>query len=154
LSPRNWAERRRRAANLHSRHLCLGFALSPRLEASQAPNLSSACPLVKGRRPLSDHVTNATFEQDVLRAPGPVLVDFWADWCRPCHAVAPVLERIAQERNLKLVKVNYDEEQDLAERYGIQSIPNISLFEDGAPKAQTIGAQPKSALERALGLAA
>ena len=103
---------------------------------------------------MSDHVTNATFEQDVLRARGPVLVDFWADWCRPCHAVAPVLERIAQERNLKLVKVNYDEEQDLAERYGIQSIPNIILFEDGAPKAQTIGAQPKSALERALGLAA
>jgi thioredoxin 1 len=65
-----------------------------------------------------------------------------------------VLERIAQERNLKLVKVNYDEEQDLAERYGIQSIPNIILFEDGAPTAQTIGAQPKSALERALGLAA
>ena len=103
---------------------------------------------------MSAHVTNATFEQDVLRAPRTVLVDFWADWCRPCHAVAPVLERIAQERNLKLVKVNYDEEQDLAERYGIQSIPNIILFEDGAPKAQTIGAQPKSALERALGLAA
>src|SRR6266536_725765 len=132
----------------------LKHALSPRLEASQAPNLTSACPLVKGRRPLSQHVTNTTFEQEVLGAPGPVLVDFWADWCRPCHAVAPVLERIAQERNLKLVKVNYDEEQDLAERYGIQSIPNIILFEDGAPKAQTIGAQPKSALERALGQAA
>ena len=102
---------------------------------------------------MRDHVTNTTFEQDVLRAPGPVLVDFWADWCRPCHAVAPVLERIAQERNLKLVKVNYDEEQELAERYGIQSIPNIILFEDGVPKVQTIGAQPKSALERALGLA-
>ena len=103
---------------------------------------------------MSHHVTDTTFEQEVLQAPGPVLVDFWADWCTPCHAVAPVLERIAEERSLKLVKVNYDEEQDLADRYGVQSIPNIILFEDGAPKAQTIGAQPKIALERALGLAA
>ena len=101
---------------------------------------------------MSHHVTDTTFEQEVLQAPGPVLVDFWADWCTPCHAVAPVLERIAEERSLKLVKVNYDEEQDLADRYGVQSIPNIILFEDGAPEAQTIGAQPKSALERALGL--
>ena len=63
-----------------------------------------------------------------------------------------MLERIAGEQELKLVKVNYDEEQRLAERYGIQSIPNIILFEDGAPTAQTIGAQPKAALEAALGL--
>ena len=103
---------------------------------------------------MSHRVTETTFEQEVLQAPGPVLVDFWADWCVPCHAVAPVLERIAEERSLKLVKVNYDEEQDLADRYGVQSIPNIILFEDGAPKPQTIGARPKSALERALGLAA
>jgi len=103
---------------------------------------------------MNNHVTEANFEHEVLHAEGPVLVDFWADWCTPCHTVAPVLKRIAEERNLKLVKVDYDEEQDLAERYGIQSIPNIILFEDGAPRAQTIGAQPKSALERALGLAA
>ena len=103
---------------------------------------------------MSHRVTNATFEEEVLKAPGPVLVDFWADWCWPCHAVAPVVERIAEERNLKLVNINYEEEQDLAERYGVQSIPNILLFENGAPTAQTIGAQPKTALERALGLAA
>jgi thioredoxin 1 len=109
---------------------------------------------MKGTSAMTHHVTNATFEQEVLDAPGAVLVDFWADWCTPCHAVAPVLERIAEEHNLKLVKVNYDEEQDLAERYGVQSIPSILLFGDGALTAQTIGAQPKRSLERALGLAA
>jgi thioredoxin 1 len=103
---------------------------------------------------MNNHVTEANFEQEVLQSDGPVLVDFWADWCRPCHAVAPVLERIAAKHELKLVKIDYDEEQPLAERYGVQSIPNIILFEDGAPRAQTIGAQPKGALERVLGLAA
>src|SRR6266498_2551986 len=98
---------------------------------------------------MATEVTDDTFDNEVLQSGEPVLVDFWADWCTPCHAVAPVLERIAEERSLKLVKVHYDEEQGLADRYGVQSIPNIILFEDGAPKAQTIGAQPKSALERA-----
>ena len=97
-------------------------------------------------------VTEATFEHEVLSSDRRVLVDFWAEWCSPCRAVSPVLDRIAAEHDLKLVKVNYDEEQQLAERYGVQSIPNMILFEDGRPAAQTIGAQPKSALERALGL--
>ena len=103
---------------------------------------------------MSKTVKESTFDQEVLRDSRPVLVDFWAEWCTPCHAVSPVLERIAAEHNLKLVKVNYDEEQQLAERYGVLSIPNIILCENGEPKAQTIGAQPKSTLERALGLAA
>ena len=103
---------------------------------------------------MSKTVKESTFDQEVLRDSRPVLVDFWAEWCTPCHAVSPVLERIAAEHNLKLVKVNYDEEQQLAERYGVLSIPNMILFENGEPKAQTIGAQPKSTLERALGLAA
>jgi len=99
-------------------------------------------------------VTEATFEQEVLNSEKPVIVDFWAEWCGPCHAVAPVLERIAEERadELKLVKVNIDEEQGLAIRYGVQSIPTIILFKDGAPAAAVIGAQPKGAIERALGL--
>lgn len=101
---------------------------------------------------MSKRVTEATFENEVLGARGPVLVDFWADWCMPCHAVAPILEQIAEERNLTLVKVDYDQERTLAERYGVQSIPNMILFEDGERRAQTIGALPKSALERALGL--
>ncbi|HEY7537277.1 MAG TPA: thioredoxin [Gaiellaceae bacterium] len=103
---------------------------------------------------MSTPVTQTTFAEEVLQAAEPVLVDFWAEWCTPCLAVAPVLERIAEERSLKLVKVNYDEEPRLADRYGVYSIPTIILFEGGLPKAQTIGAQPKSVLERALGLAA
>ncbi|HEY7208446.1 MAG TPA: thioredoxin [Gaiellaceae bacterium] len=97
-------------------------------------------------------VTTQTFEDEVLSSEEPVLVDFWAEWCGPCHAVSPVLERIAEERGLKLVKVNIDENQDLSVRYGVMSIPNMILFEGGEPKASAIGAQPKGSLERALGL--
>jgi len=99
-------------------------------------------------------VTETTFDQEVLESETPVLVDFWAEWCGPCHAVSPILERIVEERNgeLKLVKVNIDEEQELARRYGIMSIPAMILFKEGEPAAATIGAQPKGALERALGL--
>jgi thioredoxin 1 len=102
---------------------------------------------------MATEVTDSTFEQEVLQSGEPVLVDFWAEWCGPCHAVSPVLDKIAQERNLKLVKVNIDENQQLALRYGVQSIPNMILFENGEPKASAIGAQPKGALERSLGLA-
>jgi len=100
---------------------------------------------------MAQDVTDATFENEVLQSTGPVLVDFWAEWCGPCHAVSPVLERISEERNLKLVKVNIDENQDLAMQYGIQSIPNTMLFEGGAPKASAVGAMPKGMLERQLG---
>jgi thioredoxin 1 len=101
-------------------------------------------------------VTELTFEQEVLQSETPVLVDFWAEWCGPCHAVSPVLEKIAEERKdeLKLVKVNIDVEQGLSLRYGVMSIPTMILFKDGEPAASAIGAQPKSALERTLGLAA
>jgi len=101
-----------------------------------------------------ESVTEATFDTEVIQSDKPVIVDFWAEWCGPCHAVAPVLQKIADERTdeLRLVKVNIDEEQGLALRYGVQSIPTIVLFKDGQPAAAAIGAQPKGALERALGL--
>ena len=100
-------------------------------------------------------VTEQSFEEEVLQSEKPVIVDFWAEWCGPCHAVAPVLDRIVDERNgdLKLVKVNIDEQPALSQRYGVQSIPTKNLFKDGEPAGAAIGAQPKPALERALGLA-
>jgi thioredoxin 1 len=105
---------------------------------------------------MSTAVTTETFEQEVLKSDKPVIVDFWAEWCGPCHAVAPVLDRIAEERSdeLKLVKINVDEEQELMIRYGVQSIPTMLLFKDGAPAAAVIGAQPKGAIEKGLGLEA
>jgi thioredoxin 1 len=98
-------------------------------------------------------ITTDAFETEVLKSEQPVIVDFWAEWCGPCHAVAPVLEQIADEReDLRLVKVNIDEEPALAQRYGVMSIPTILLFKDGEPAAAAIGAQPKRMLERSLGL--
>jgi thioredoxin 1 len=95
------------------------------------------------------------FEEEVLQSEEPVIVDFWAEWCGPCRAVAPVLAEIALERTgeVRVVKVNIDEEPELAQRYGIMSIPTIVLFKDGEPTAAAIGAQPKRMLERSLGLA-
>ncbi len=103
---------------------------------------------------MANAVTEQTFEQEVIQSDKPVIVDFWAEWCGPCHAVAPVLDKIAEERKdeLKLVKVNIDEEQGLAQRFGIASIPTMVLFRDGQPAAAAIGAQPKGSLEKQLGL--
>ena len=96
--------------------------------------------------------TTDTFENEVLQSDGKVIVDFWAEWCGPCHAVSPVLDRIADEHQVKIVKVNIDENQNLAGKYGIMSIPTMILFKDGEPAAAAIGARPKGDLERQLGL--
>jgi len=98
-------------------------------------------------------ITTDTFETEVIQSEQPVVVDFWAEWCGPCHAVAPVLQQIADERDdLRVVKVNIDEEPALAQRYGVMSIPTIVLFKGGEPAAAAVGAQPKRMLERSLGL--
>jgi len=103
---------------------------------------------------MPDNVTEQTFENEVLGADQSVLVDFWAEWCGPCHAIAPVLEQIASERSdLKVVKLNIDEEPAVAQRYGVMSIPTLILFKDGEPAAAAVGAMPKSMLEQKLGLA-
>ena len=103
---------------------------------------------------MANSVTESTFDEEVTKSETPVIVDFWAEWCGPCHAVAPVLDKIVEEHNgeVKLVKVNIDEERALAERYGIASIPTMILFRDGEPAAAALGAQPKGSLERSLGL--
>jgi len=103
---------------------------------------------------MSTAVTEQSFEEEVLQSDKPVIVDFWAEWCGPCHAVSPVLDKIVDEHggDLKLVKVNIDEEQELAMRFGVQSIPMMILFKDGEPTAAAVGAHPKTSLEKALGL--
>ena len=93
-------------------------------------------------------VTDATFAKDVLQSDKPVLVDFWAEWCGPCRLVSPVLEEIASQHGEKLqvVKVNIDENPNVARDYQIMSIPTMSVFEGGKIVKTIVGAKPKAAL--------
>jgi thioredoxin 1 len=93
-------------------------------------------------------VTDASFENEVLKSDGPVVVDFWAEWCGPCKMIAPALEEISEEMNgqVKITKLNIDENQDMAMKYGVRSIPMLILFKDGEPMATQIGAAPKGKL--------
>ena len=92
-------------------------------------------------------VTSENFESEVLNSEKPVLVDFWASWCGPCRMLSPIVDEIAEEvQTIKIGKVNIDEQQDLAGKFGVMSIPTLILFKNGQPVNKSVGAKSKAAL--------
>ena len=98
------------------------------------------------------HVTDATFEQEVMKSATPVLIDFWAPWCAPCRAIAPMVDELAAEYEgrLKVVKINVDDNPQVPARFGVRGIPNLVIIKGGEVKQQIVGAAPKKNLIAAL----
>ena len=124
---------------------------SPAIAAADREHIQDTNPTHEYEAGMSEHihhVTDDTFESEVLQSQGPVLVDYWAEWCGPCKAIAPTLEEVAKEYTgkLKVAKVNVDENQEIPRKYGIRGIPTLMLFKNGNIEATKVGALSKSQL--------
>jgi thioredoxin 1 len=122
-------------------HSFLTSHFEPRFSAR---NSREVIPMAVGK------VSDASFESDVLKSAGPVVVDFWAEWCGPCRMIAPALEEIAGQLGdkVKIVKLNVDENPNTAAKYGIMSIPTLMLFKNGEIASRQVGAAPKQKLHQ------
>ncbi len=116
--------------------------------SNRAASAANPCLAEEAMNEFIHHVSDATFEPEVLKSDVPVLVDYWAEWCGPCKAIAPVLDEVAKEYSgkLKVAKVNVDENQEIPKKYGIRGIPTLMLFKNGNVEAQKVGSLSKSQL--------
>jgi thioredoxin 1 len=97
-------------------------------------------------------ITNENFETEVIKSDKPVLIDFWASWCGPCRMLSPVIDKIAEERaDIKVCKVNVDEQPELAQKFGVMSIPTVAAIKNGKVVNQSVGVRPKEAILAMLG---
>jgi thioredoxin 1 len=135
-------------ASLQRRHLRQTFSTLPHI--SFQTSCSIAARDIKGTNPMSDikYVSDASFDEDVLKSERPVLVDYWAEWCGPCRMIAPILDEVAgtYKEKLTVAKLNVDENQATPAKYGIRGIPTLMLFKNGAVVGTKVGALSKSQL--------